>query len=234
MSMTDSEESKSNSIPSDGNEGRLARNWIIFGMIAGLLGAIAFFIASGAIPLPFRLVMLLGFTIGPLLSLAFVGFYFFFRLHRKTVALQASVLFGVIAGTIFNMMLVVQSALFLTIPREARVDLGLAWDGLNMVQLGLDVSWDIYFTAATILLGIAMLSHPRFGKIWGGITLLIGAALLVLNLLTFPIPPADAGSIDLGPVSGLWYFVIMIRVLTSLKWVDERLEAARTSGRSAG
>ena len=231
--MTDSVASDSNSISSAGNEGRLARNWILFGMIAGIIGAIAFFIASGAIPLPLRLAFLLGFTIGPLLSLAFVGFYYFFKLHRKSVALQASVLFGIIAGSIFNMMLVIQGALFLTIPREARADLGFAWDGLNMVQLGLDVSWDIYITVATILLGIAMLSHPRFGKIWGGITMLLGAATLVLNLLTFPVPPANAGSYDLGPIVGLWYFVIMIRVLTSLKWVDERLEAARTSGHSA-
>ena len=130
------------------------------------------------------------------------------------------------------MMLVVQSVLLLTIPSEARPGLGLAWDGLNMVQLGLDISWDIYLTAATILLGIAILSYPRFGKIWGGITMAIGAALLVLNLLTFPIPPAGAGSIDLDPISGLWYLVIMFRVLTSLKWVDQRLVSTRVPGRS--
>jgi len=230
--MTDSVTSKSSSISLNGYEGRLTRNWIVFGMLAGLLGAIAFFVASGISTLPFRLTMLLGFAIGPLLSLSFVGFYFFFRLDKISVALQASVLFGIIAGTIFNMMLVIQSALFLTFPREARSDLGLAWDGLNMVQLGMDVSWDIYFTAATILLGIAMLSHPRFGKIWGGITLAVGVSLLVLNLLTFPVPPGDAGSVDLGPVSGLWYFVLMIRVLTSLKWVDMRLGADHTQSQN--
>ncbi|HEU5100413.1 MAG TPA: hypothetical protein VFU22_15400, partial [Roseiflexaceae bacterium] len=164
-----------------------------------------------------------------LLSLAFVGFYHFFSLHTKSVAIQASVIFGVIAGTVVNMMVVVQSAVRLTIPSEARAGLGLAWDGLNMVQLGLDVSWDIYLSAASMLLGIAMLPHPRFGKIWGGLTIAIGATLLVLNLVTFPIPPAASGSIDLGPVTGIWYLGIAIRVLTSLNWVDQRISVALTN-----
>jgi hypothetical protein len=151
------------------HEKRFVRNWIIFGMIAGLVGDLAYFLASVPIPLPIRLRYFIGFTFGPLLSLAFVGFYYFFKLHRKSVAMQATVLFGIIAGTLVNLMLVVQSAIVLTVPREARSELGMAWEGLNMVQLGIDVSWDIYISAATLLLGLAMLAHPRFGMIWGGI-----------------------------------------------------------------
>lgn len=104
----------------------------------------------------------------------------------------------------------------------------MAWDGLNMVQLGLDVAWDIYLSAATVLLGVGMWSHPRFGKIWSVLTVAAGIALFVLNMLTFPTPPAAAGSIDLGPVTGMLYLVIMIRVLTSLRWADQRLSSTRT------
>ncbi|MCL0049424.1 hypothetical protein M1N13_03955 [Dehalococcoidia bacterium] len=224
-------ESESNSVPSYGEDGRLARKWIVIGTLAGLLGAAAYFIGITAF-VPGWLSLLFVFAFGPLLSLGFIGIYFFFGLHKKSVALQASVVFGVIAGTINNMMLVFYRALYLTIPTEARPGLGLSWEGVHMVQEGLEMSWDIYLSVASILLGIAMLSHPRFGKIWGGITMALFAAHVAVRLWAFPIGPAG-GLIYLGPVSAVWYVVILIRVLSSLKWVDQRLTAARVPGRRA-
>jgi hypothetical protein len=201
----------------------MTRNWIIYGATAGILAVFAYVSAIAPIPFPETVKLYLGMAFGPLISLSFVGLYHFFKLHRKTVRLQAATIFGIIAGTLMNLMIVVQSAIHQTIPADARESLGLAYAGLNMVQLGMDVSWDIYLSVATILLGLVMFGHPRFGKIWGVITLLIGAGLLALNLATFPIPPADAHSLDLGPVSGLLYLLVAIRVLTSLKWVEAKL-----------
>jgi len=51
--------------------------------------------------------------------------------------------------------------------------------------------------------------------------MLVGAALLVLNLQTFPTPPANAGLFDLGPVLGLWYLAVTIQVARSFHWIDE-------------
>jgi hypothetical protein len=39
----------------------------------------------------------------------------------------------------------------------------------------------------------------------------------------FPEPPADAGSVDLGPLIGLWYLVVRIRMAMSLSWVREQV-----------
>lgn len=203
---------------------KLTRSWIVLGAVTGILGVLAY---AGAVahllPIPNGLQMLLGFAFGPLVTLAFIGYYHFLKLHRNSVVLQAGTVFAVIAGTLVNLMLVVQSAIFLTIPREARAELGLAFDGLNMVQLGMDVSWDIYFSLAMVLLGIAMLGHPRFGRIWGAVSILIGGGLLVLNLATFPIPPGEAESVDLGPLAGLFYLFASVRMWTSLRWVDQQL-----------
>lgn len=165
----------------------------------------------------------LGITFGPLLAVALIGLYHFLKLHRKTMALQTATIFGIIAGTLVNVMLVVQSAILITIPEDEREGLGLAFDGLNMVQLGLDVSWDIFFSLATVLFGVAMFRHPRFGTVWGLMMVLVGGGLLVLNLASFPDPPGEAGSIDLGPLSGVLYLLVSIRVLRSLSWVDEHL-----------
>jgi hypothetical protein len=199
----------------------IIRGWIVYGMIAGILADLAYLLAVRPSGLPPQIAMLSGMALGPLLCLAFLGLYGFFAPYKKTVALQASAIFGVIAGTIATLMIVVQSAIGLAIPSTFRAGMGLAWDGLNMAQRGLEVSWGIYFAAATMALGIAMRRHPRFGWIWGDATLLVGAGLLTLNLLTFPFAPAPVSLIDLGPVAALWYLIVFLRVLTSLKWVDQ-------------
>jgi hypothetical protein len=46
----------------------------------------------------------------------------------------------------------------------------------------------------------------------------IALALVVANLIVFPEPPANAGSVDLGPVIGLWYLTVTIRLAMSGRW----------------
>ena len=203
----------------------LARQWIVTSVVAGILGVVAYVCAIAPVPLPDVVRTYLGFAFGPFIAVAFAGYYHFFKLHRDSVTLQIGIVFGFVAAVIVNMMLVVQAAIFDTIPAAARADLGLAFEGINMVQLGLDVSWDLFFSVSMILIGLAMFGHPRFGFVWGAAAVVIGAGLIVLNLATFPIPPADAQSIDLGPVAGSFYLFATLRIWGSLKWVDAQLAA---------
>ena len=197
--------------------GRLGEAWVVYGSTAGILSVLAYLGAATGVA-PDRIGLVLAFAFGPLLSVAFVGLYHFLRVHRNTVALQVATLFGVLAGTVVNMMLVVQQALFVGVPKAAREAMGAAWSGLNWIQLGLDVSWDIYIGVATILLGVAMASHPRFGKIAALVSIGLGAALLALNLAAFPTPPGESGSVDVGPFVGLWYLLLCLRARTSVGW----------------
>ena len=93
----------------------------------------------------------------------------------------------------------------------------LAWRTVNEVQYLVDVVWDIFICAAVMLLSIALLSHANFGKVWGGIGFLAGLILLVLNLQAFPTPPAEAGSVDPGPLVALWMMAVYIRMLLLLR-----------------
>ena len=52
--MTEFVEPESNSVSLYGDEGQFACNWIILGMVAGLVGDVAYFIAAAPFPLPFR------------------------------------------------------------------------------------------------------------------------------------------------------------------------------------
>ncbi len=203
----------------------LSTSWVKIGPIAGFLGIAAYFVAATDI-LPSRVTMVLAFAMGPLLSVAFIGFYHFLRAHRNSVSLQIATVFGVIAGTLVNLMLVVQQSLFIGLPSATRATMGPAWAGLNWVQLGIDVSWDIYISVATILLGLVLCKHPRFGIVLGGITILAGLLLLILNLWTFPTPPGESGLFDLGPFVGLWFVVLSLRMLFSVKWWTNRYDPA--------
>ena len=206
----------------------VSASWVRIGPVAGVLAIAAYFAAAMA-NLPSHVALVLAFSMGPLLSVAFMGFYHFLRAHRNSAALQTATVFGVIAGTLVNLMLVVQQSLFISIPSATRAALGSAWTGLNMVQLGMDISWDIYISVATILLGVVLWRHPRFGMVLGGITVSAGLLLLALNLWTFPTPPGESGLFDVGPFVGLWFVVLSVRMLFSVKWWNARYVRAKTA-----
>ena len=58
--------------------------------------------------------------------------------------------------------------------------------------------------------------------------MLIAALLLAFNIATFPVPPAESGRVDLGPVAGIWYLIASILVLRSFGWLR------RSQGSAAG
>ncbi len=200
--------------------------WIKIGIIAGFLTTIIYPLLIFA-PMPKLLSVILIFAVGPLLSISSVGLYKFVQLHRKTVSLQIAVVSNIVAGTLFCVMLVVQMALRLpmldhierTGDESVREIVKWIWN----VDLGLDLSWDLYIALGTFFFALNMLRHPKLGKVVGGIGILVTVAMLGFNICTFPDPPAEAGLLDLGPFVGLWYLVVTILVLRSFKWAKNIL-----------
>ena len=205
--------------------------WTKVGVVAGFLACTVYPVLI-AVPMPMTMTVLLAAAFGPLLSVATLGLYHFIGVHRKTVSLQIAVVFTVIAGAIVNTMLVVQ----MTIREFWRMELaeaadagsreltGAAYSATNAVQLGLDISWDIYIAVGTLLFAINAFRHPRLGRIVGALGALIGVSLLSFNLFTFPVPPAEAGSVDLGPLVGIWYLVVTIMLARSIGWLRSQAE----------
>ncbi|MCX8103644.1 MAG: hypothetical protein N3E42_04300, partial [Candidatus Bipolaricaulota bacterium] len=155
----------------------LTRSWIRTGAICGLLAIVAYLVSS-VLPtfLPRIIDYYLFFAIGVLGIVFVAGLYKLLSHHsRESVPLQMGALFGIIAGVLQNAMAVVQATTSIFISRYIREapdevtkeTLKLIWKGVNLVQLGLDVSWDIFLLIGLILIGVAMLHHPRFGKAFG-------------------------------------------------------------------
>jgi hypothetical protein len=88
---------------------------------------------------------------------------------------------------------------------------------LAPVHLGIDVAWDLYIGVGTLLVAVAVRSHRAFGVSFGLTGAVAALALLVLNALTFPRPPANAGLVDVGPAIGLWYLAVSVRLALLLR-----------------
>lgn len=203
-------------------------SWINAGGICGSLGILFYFLAA-FVPMPDFAGYVAAFAFGPLLCIGFIGLYHALATHKNSPVLQAGTLFAVAGGITLLLMLCVQQSIFATLKQLKTPDtdsLKIALStGLNSVQAGLDVAWDVLIGTATILVSISMIQHPRFGKIIGISGILLGLLLLSFNIWFFPTPPGELGSVDWGPFVALWMIAIFILLLCARKWVHEKLIA---------
>jgi hypothetical protein len=89
----------------------------------------------------------------------------------------------------------------------------LIYRGVNTVQATRDVAFDIFYCLAVILFSVLMLRHPSFGRGVGILGIASWVGLLALNFWTFPVPPAEADLVDLGPVTGVWWLLVIIQLV---------------------
>jgi hypothetical protein len=72
----------------------------------------------------------------------------------------------------------------------------------------------IFYSLGLFLVSVAMMRASRFAMVLGIYGAVVSAGLLVLNMATFPIPPAEADLVDLGPLTGLWWLVLILGGIT--------------------
>jgi hypothetical protein len=146
---------------------------------------------------------------GPLIAAASVALYLLLAAERATLAGQLAAIANVAAGALVTAMLLVQIAV-----NDVEAGLSPAVnEAFEHVEFGLDLSWDVFLVAGTILFSCAMLADPRFGRGFALPGILLAAGLYVLNFATFPTPPASEGLVDLGPLVGLWYAAVSVQAL---------------------
>ena len=199
--------------------------WIKTGIVCGFLTVIIY-PSMLFLDLPVQFTLIMACSFGIFFMIASIGLYHFIAINKKTVSLQLGVLFNIIACSVVVMMFTIQLALVsvkqndgIVIQKEI---MNYVFHTLNTIQLSLDVVWDIFLSLGTILLAMNMIPHPKLGKVIGIIGMILAAGLLVLNISTFPIPPGEAGLIDLGPITALWYLAVTIMIALRMKWVSEK------------
>ena len=144
-----------------------------------------------------------------MIACASVALYLLLASERATLAGQLAAVANVAAGALVTAMLLVQISV-----DDVEAELSPAVnEAFEHVEFGLDLSWDVFLVAGTILFGLAMVADARFGLRFGLPGIVVAAALYVLNFASFPTPPGDAGLVDLGPLVGLWYAAVSVQAL---------------------
>jgi len=189
------------------------------GIVAGLFTCFAYPLLV-FVPLPKLATTTLAACFGPALAVATFGLRRLLDWETALVSSALGALFDALGGAMFSAMALVQMAVGYSVGSEK------VSGQVRAIWLGLDVAWDAYIGLGTLCFALAMLRHPRFGRVFAFPGLAIALGLLALNFYSFPEPPKSAGLVDLGPAVGIWYLVVTIQMWRSLHW-------ARTSCASA-
>ncbi len=168
----------------------------IAGGIGGIIAITSYFLAAftnTSVQLTFLLALL--FPIGGIIFIFFLKEYSMLQGNLTTSRLAFS--FGLIAFSTVGAMLAVQLAV------QEGMDAGSAAlkmtrQSMRMVDLGLDVAWDMFIGSYLILFCLSAFKIKTL-RLWGLALGTMGALLIVLNVITFPVPPADKGLFDTGP-----------------------------------
>ena len=171
--------------------------------------------ATGIISLPIAIARTAMFLLGPFAIIGITSIASSYTPHEDFKKIQhIGHIFIVIAFGLFTTMLVVQQSgfSFYESNKESITNAKEVFRLVNSVQLGIDISFDIFYCLGILFFSFSFLKLKGLGLLVGIIGVTTSISLLSLNMITFPIPPAESGLIDLGPFSIIWWVLIAIYI----------------------
>jgi len=210
---------------------KLSKDWVKYGSICGLISAGTYMFLNVLINIPdisisHSIIRIAFFSVGIFGVVSVGGLYHLIKKYKNGVVLQMAVLLSIVAFAFFTLMAVIQETIGVFWQESLAINqsgenVNPIWAAMDAIQLGVDITFDIFYTLTFILYSILMFNHPRFGKIFSISGFVLFSSLLFFNLFTFPHPPASKGLFDIGPITGLWALVVIIQSLRSIKWMDQ-------------
>ena len=201
----------------EGAESAARSRLLILGGLSGVAAGLLFFGVQAAIPwghdLPLELTRwetVLGFWMILAVAPFAIGFaYALSRLiawERDGALNQLGFVFAVVGFSILAVTQSFQNAVSIVLTDEMKAEGSgpEAWDriyaGLNALDLGTDLAWDLFLGLWLLCIGVAMLRHSRLGARWAVPALALVPPFYAFNIAATPDPPV----VDLGPVIGMY------------------------------
>jgi hypothetical protein len=190
---------------------------LVLGGLSGVAAGLLFFGVQAAIPwehdLPLELPRweaVLGFWMILLVAPFAIGFaYTLSRLiawERDGPLNRLGFVFAVVAFSILALTQSFQNAVSIVLTDEMKAEGSgpEAWErtyaGLNALDLGTDLAWDLFLGLWLLCIGLAMFRHSRLGARWAIPALALVPPFFAFNVAATPDPPV----VDLGPVIGMY------------------------------
>jgi hypothetical protein len=189
--------------------------------------------------MPAQMTRLWMFSLGPLGIVGVLSISGRLRNASNSLAISITNAFGVVAFALWETVASVQSGsrilfrehIIAKAPNEATKELlRQVYQSVNAVQVTMDVAFDVFYCLAILMLAIPMFRDPQFGRPISVLGTSSAIGLLTLNLWTFPVPPADAGLVDLGPLTGAWWVLVIVMMFRAERRRRENGDAPTSGG----
>lgn len=183
------------------------------GAFSGVL-SISSYLLIAFLDLPIALVFFLAMLF-PLLGIVFIyALSQYIKSLHSSHANNLAQIFGIIGFAILAAFLSAQIAVNeLSAQQAPSFTPAMLQDlksAIRLVDMGMDVAWDVFIGAYLILFLVSTWTIASL-KYWGVVLGLLGLGLILLNVYTFPQPPGESGLVDLGPFIALGLMTLAIR-----------------------
>jgi hypothetical protein len=193
------------------------------GAVAGAL-AIAMYLARTFVPMPGPAHTACFTLFGPALVFAYTGLHPLLQHGSPSLAGRLATVAGIVGGATNMMFAVVQlntlhvlrAAIAAAETAEAKAEWRHILRGVFTVQNGLNITMDFFIDLSALLYALVMWRHPAFGRAISLASVALVGPHLVMKAITFPVPPAEAGLFDAGPLVGVWFTLVTACVVRCL------------------
>ena len=164
--------------------------------------------------------LLMEVTFGPLFIIGTLGLFLFISQKGHSIYNLLALVFHVLAGFSETLMLAVQRSVFsqrseyrLLEDERSQEIFQRSFQTGNLTQLGIDFCFDIFVSLGTLFLALALLRQNSLFTWLAYPGMVVGLGGLLLNMLTFPTPPADLSYPDPGPFFGIYFGLVLLNII---------------------